>query len=259
MEWDNESLRIFLEEKVAQYNTLGFINDDPIQIPHQFTSKEDIEIIGFLVATIAWGNRKMIIRNGKKMIDLMGNAPYDFILSHQQKHLDRLDNFAHRTFNGIDFKYFILSLKNIYTKYNGLENIFIKHQTETSLLPAISKFQQIFFELPHLNRTEKHIANPAKGSVAKRINMFLRWMCRKDNCGVDFGIWNINPAKLSCPLDVHSGNIARALGLISRNKNDLKALQELDLALRMFDAQDPVKYDFALFGLGVNNDFVSSL
>ncbi|HMU98623.1 MAG TPA: TIGR02757 family protein [Chitinophagales bacterium] len=254
MEWDNESLKLFLEEKVAQYNTLDFISDDPIQLPHQFTSKEDIEIIGFLVATIAWGNRKMIIKNGKKMLQLMGNAPYDFILSHNKKQLDRLDTFVHRTFNGVDFKYFIQSLRNIYTKHNGLESIFIQHQSDTSLLPAISAFHSIFFELSHEFRTEKHIANPEKGSVAKRINMFLRWMCRKDNCGVDFGIWAIHPSKLSCPLDVHSGNIARALGLITRKNNDLKALQELDATLRKFDPQDPVKYDFALFGLGVNNE-----
>lgn len=254
MEWNNESLKLFLEEKVAQYNTIDFISDDPIQLPHQFTSKEDIEIIGFLVATIAWGNRKMIIKNGKKMTQLMGNAPYDFILSHNKKQLDRLDTFVHRTFNGTDFKYFIQSLRNIYTKHNGLESIFKHHQSDTSLLPAISAFHSIFFELPHEFRTEKHIANPEKGSVAKRINMFLRWMCRKDNCGVDFGIWAIHPSKLSCPLDVHSGNIARALGLITRKNNDLKALQELDATLRKFDPQDPVKYDFALFGLGVNNE-----
>ena len=254
MKWTQKELKVFLDEKVIQYNTLDFIDNDPIQIPHQFTLKEDIEISGFLVSTIAWGNRKMIIKNGRRIVELLGNTPYDFVMNYNDKQLSRMDNFVHRTFNGEDLKYFIRSLRNIYTKYNGLESVFVQFQEQTTLQPAIAQFHQLFFELPHFQRTRKHVANPEKGSVAKRINMYLRWMCRKDNAGVDFGIWTIATSKLSCPLDVHSGNVARALGLISEKNNNLKALQELDSALRKMDAQDPVKYDFALFGLGVNND-----
>jgi uncharacterized protein (TIGR02757 family) len=176
-------------------------------------------------------------------------------MSHQEHQLERLESFVHRTFNGEDFKYFIKALKHIYTNHNGLESIFIKHQTDDSLQPAIHALHEIFFEIEHPQRTRKHVADPLKGSVAKRINMNLRWLCRKDNKGVDFGIWDISPSKLSCPLDVHSGNIARKLGLLNRKNNDLKALEELDKSLRGLDPIDPVKYDFALFGLGIFERF----
>lgn len=248
-------LKDFLDEKVLKYNTPDFIEPDPISIPHRYTLKEDIEIAAFLASTIAWGNRKMITKNGHKMMDLLGNSPFDFVMTHQESQLERLDGFVHRTFNGEDFKYFIKALQHIYINHGGLESIFLEHQTEDSLLPAIHELKKIFFEIFHPIRTEKHVADPNKGSVAKRINMCLRWLCRKDNTGVDLGIWNINPAKLSCPLDVHSGNIARKLGLINRKNNDLKALFELDSNLRLLDPLDPVKYDFALFGLGIFEDF----
>ena len=249
-------LKDFLESKVLQYNTLDFIESDPVQIPHLFTQKEDIEISGFLSATIAWGNRTMIIKNSKKMIDLMGNAPYDYVMSHTDDQLEQLDNFVHRTFNGQDFTHFIKSLKHIYSNHNGLEAAFAKNQDPNSLQRSISEFKKLFFEIPHLQRTQKHVSDPLNNSAAKRINMYLRWMIRQDNKGVDLGIWkSIPPAVLSCPLDVHSGNVARKLGLLTRKQNDAKAVTELDEKLRLLDPNDPVKYDFALFGLGVFEGF----
>jgi uncharacterized protein (TIGR02757 family) len=249
-------LKEFLDEKVNQYNTLEFIDSDPVQIPHLYNLKEDIEISGFLAATIAWGNRKMIIKNSHKMMGLMGDSPFDFIMNHKEEHLVKLEGFVHRTFNSIDFVHFIKSLKNIYTNHKGLETIFKTYETENSLQPAIHELKKIFFEIPHQSRTTKHLADPVKGSAAKRINMWLRWMIRKDSKGVDFGIWeNISPSLLSCPLDVHSGNVARKLGILNRKQNDAKALFELDTNLRQLDAQDPTKYDFALFGLGVFEKF----
>ena len=249
-------LKSFLDEKVLQYNTLDFIESDPVQIPHLFTLKEDIEIAGFLSATIAWGNRKMIIKNSHKMMDLMGNAPYDFVMSHSDNDVEKLESFVHRTFNGIDFTTFIKGLHNIYTNHQGMEQVFSKHQETNSLQKSISEFKKLFFEIQHQTRTQKHISDHLNNSAAKRINMYLRWMIRQDNKGVDLGIWkNISPSKLSCPLDVHSGNVARKLGLLSRKQNDGKALFELDQNLRKFDKNDPSKYDFALFGLGVFEGF----
>lgn len=248
-------LKSFLDEKVLQYNKPDFIESDPIQIPHLFTWKEDIEIAGFLAATIAWGNRKMIISNSKKMMDLLGNAPYDFILSHRESDLERLSGFVHRTFNGGDFSTFIKGLKHIYQNHGGLENVFSKHQS-ADLQKSIHEFKKVFFEIEHQSRTQKHISDPLNNSAAKRINMFLRWMVRDDKSGVDLGLWkSISPALLSCPLDVHSGNVARKLGLLTRKQNDAKALAELDAQLRLLDKTDPVKYDFALFGLGVFEGF----
>ncbi len=256
MDMTQAELKDFLDAKVIQYNEPKFIASDPIQIPHQFSLKEDIEISAFLTATIAWGNRKMIISNAQKMIDLLGNSPYDFIMNHKAHHLEAFDGFVHRTFNAIDLKQFIQSLNHIYLKYNGLESIFSTYSKEGSLQFAIHKFKTVFFEMEHTERTKKHISDPLKGSAAKRINMFLRWMVRKDTTGVDFGIWEtLSPAGLSCPLDVHSGNVARKLGLLKRSQNDAKALLELDTQLRKLDANDPVKYDFALFGLGVFEKF----
>lgn len=251
---NRKDLKDFLDGKVEQYNNPKFIESDPIQIPHQFHLKEDIEISSFLVSSIAWGNRKMIIKNGFRMMELMGHSPYDFIMSHKTSDLESLNGFVHRTFNEVDFKYFIRALHHIYTKHNGLEAIFSK--PSSSLQQTISNFKTIFFEIEHQNRTTKHISDPLNGSAAKRLNMMLRWLCRKDNNGVDFGIWkSINPSQLSCPLDVHSGNVARKLGLLKRKQNDAKALLELDTSLRVLDPKDPVKYDFALFGLGVFEGF----
>ena len=249
-------LKEFLDEKVILYNNPTFIETDPIQIPHKFSLKEDIEIAAFLTATISWGNRKMIIKNASKMMDLLDNSPYDFILNHQEKDLEQIQNFVHRTFNTIDFLQFIKSLQHIYKNYNGLENVLSIKDNSNNYQTAIHQFKGIFFEVEHALRTQKHISDPLKNSAAKRINMFLRWMVRNDKTGVDFGLWKThNPANLSCPLDVHSGNVARKLKLLLRKQNDWKAVAELDKNLRILDKTDPVKYDFALFGLGVFEKF----
>ena len=252
----NNELKSFLDEMVDKYNNKSFIEEDPISVPHRYTQKEDIEISGFLVATISWGNRKTIVKNGHRMLDLLGESPYDFVMSHNTKQLKRLDGFVHRTFNQEDYKYFIKSLHNIYKNHGGLEGIFNKYATPESLQHAIHQFKNIFLENAYPLRIAKHVSDPYKGSAAKKINMLLRWLVRYDKRGVDFGLWRtIKPSQLSCPLDVHSGNIARQLGLLTRLQNDAKAVAELDQNLRMLDINDPVKYDFALFGLGINDDF----
>lgn len=249
-------LKEFLNEKVILYNNPKFIDSDPIQIPHAFTKKEDIEIAGFLTATISWGNRKMIIKNAFKMMELLDNSPYDFVVNHQESDLHTFENFVHRTFNFIDFQQFIKSLKHIYQNHEGLENALAIKDNSKTYQTTIHHFKQLFFEVKHQPRTQKHVSDPLKNSAAKRINMYLRWMVRNDNAGVDFGIWkNHDPANLSCPLDVHSGNVARKLKLLARKQNDWKALFELDKSLRKLDNIDPVKYDFALFGLGVFEKF----
>lgn len=256
MRLKRSELKEFLDAKVDAYNHPRFIESDPIQIPHQFSLKEDIEISGFLTATIAWGNRKSIINNAKRMMDLLDNTPYDFVLNHEDVDLEKLKPFVHRTFNSDDFIQFINSLKHIYTKHNGLESVFTTHAHNASLQDAIHEFKKVFFEIPHLQRSTKHVSDPLKNSAAKRINMYLRWMVRQDLNGVDFGIWkSLSPSQLSCPLDVHSGNVARKLKLLKRKQNDAKALLELDKSLRKLDPNDPVKYDFALFGLGVFEGF----
>ncbi|MGY0392528.1 TIGR02757 family protein [Bizionia sp. KMM 8389] len=253
---NKKELKTFLDEKVAAYNAPQFLDSDPIKIPHKFTKKEDIEISAFLTATIAWGNRKSIINNASKMMDLLDQSPFDFVMNHEESDLQHLESFVHRTFNGTDFITFITALRHIYKEHKGLEPVFNKHAEPTSLQPAIHHFKKTFFEIPHLPRTEKHISDPLKNSAAKRINMFLRWMVRPNNTGVDFGLWQtLNTSQLSCPLDVHSGNVARKLGLLTRKQNDAKALLELDTNLRKLDSDDPVKYDFALFGLGVFENF----
>ena len=255
MQLNPNDLKEFLDLKVAQYNTFDFIESDPVGIPHRFKIKEDIEIAGFLASSIAWGNRKMIVKNGHRMLDLLGNSPYDFVMNHNENQLENLDFFVHRTFNALDFKHFIKALQHIYTNKNGLETIFFENQTEDSLQNGILALNNAFFEIPHLQRTQKHVANPTKGSAAKRINMFLRWMVRKDNKGVDFGIWqNLQSAQLICPCDVHVERVARKLNLISRPKPDWAMAEELTANLRQLDPTDPVKYDFALFGMGVEGE-----
>ena len=251
---NQEELHSFLDFKSNQYESVSFIAEDPIQIPHQFSKKNDIEVAAFLCATIAWGTRVSILKSAKKMIDLMDASPYDFVLNHQKKDIKTLNSFVHRTFNGQDLAYFISSLKNIYLNHGGLERLF--SSPKINLQDRIHHFKKTFFELDYLNRTQKHISDPQKGSAAKRINMFLRWMVRSNKKGVDFGIWNkISPSELSIPLDVHTGNVARKLGLLKRKQNDSKALLELDTKLRNLDPKDPVKYDFALFGLGAFEKF----
>ncbi len=249
-------LKEFLDEKVDLYNRPSFIGSDPISIPHLYTLKEDIEIAGFLAATVAWGNRTMILNSARRMMGLMGNSPYDFIMSHNEDDLELIEGSIHRTFNSDDFKSLIRGLRHVYLNHHGMEDIFNTYQSGSSLQPAIHEFRRIIFEPHHDKRAEKHISDPFKGSAAKKINMYLRWMIRKDTNGVDFGIWkSISPSVLSCPLDVHSGNVARKLGLLSRKQSDAKAVSELDESLRELDSNDPVKYDFALFGLGVFEGF----
>jgi uncharacterized protein (TIGR02757 family) len=256
MKFKKHELKEFLDEKVELYNQPVFIESDPISIPHQYTKKQDIEIAGFLAATIAWGNRKMILRNANQMMELLDHSPYDFIMSSSYGEIEMIKSFVHRTFNSTDLIYFLKALQNIYRHKGGLETIFKTYQTADSLLPAIHEFYKIFFELSHEKRTERHVSDPFKGSAAKKLNMYLRWMIRDDDKGVDFGLWkSIPPSVLSCPLDVHSGNVARKLGILTRKQNDAKAVSELDETLRDLDKDDPVKYDFALFGLGVFEGF----
>lgn len=251
-----KELKAFLDEKYLLYHSKEFIESDPIQIPHLFHKKQDIEISGFLTATIAWGQRKSIIKNAKDLINRFDQAPYDFVMNHSEKDLESLDGFVHRTFNSLDLQFFIRSLKALYQKENSLENHFLPLAEEKDLQMAIYRFRNAFFDLEHLSRTEKHVSNPLRNSACKRINMFLRWMVRTNSAGVDFEIWkNIPSSHLSCPLDVHSGNVARKLGLLKRKQNDGRALLELDASLRKLDRFDPVKYDFALFGLGVFEKF----
>lgn len=244
-----------LNEKYEQFNQPNFIANDPVSIPHQFTLKQDIEIMGFIAATLAWGQRKTIINKCNELVQLMDGAPYDFIKNHQDTDLKRFLSFKHRTFNNTDTLYFIEFFKDFYAKHESLEEAFTKGLTTESVntKTALENFQQVFFSLEDYPvRTRKHIATPARNSSCKRINMFLRWMVRKDEKGVDFGIWqNISPAQLVCPCDVHVERVGRKLGLISRPKTDWQMAVELTDNLKQLDPTDPVKYDFALFGLGV--------
>ena len=245
-------LRDLLDSKVAEYNHPRFIDSDPISVPHQFTEKKDIEISAFLTATIAWGQRPTIIKNAMRLMEHMDHSPAQFICQHEPKDRMRFQGFVHRTFNYDDLLFFLSSLQDIYLHQGGLQNLFEVHEDEVNPRQAIMRFREAFFNTEHLPRTQKHVSNPFKNSSAKRLNMYLRWMVRRDNNGVDFGIWeNISMWQLSCPLDVHSGTVARRLGLLTRKQNDWKAVEELDQSLRSLDPADPVKYDFALFGMGV--------
>lgn len=251
---NHDAMRNLLEEKVLRFNSPDFIPFDPISIPHNFRKKEDIEISGFLVATIAWGQRVTILKNANLLMQHMDNHPYDFVMNAGADDLRPLAGFVHRTFNGDDCLFFMEALKHLYLNCGGLEMAFTRglREKDSDIADAIASFRDSFLEVPHLLRSRKHLANPTTGSTAKRINMFLRWMVRKDDKGVDFGLWKqILPARLYCPLDVHVGNVARRLGLLSRTQNDWRAVEELTRNLRKFDAEDPVKYDFALFGMGV--------
>ena len=244
----------FLIEKADFYENPIFIESDPIQIPHKFNKHEDIEIAGFLTATIAWGNRKSIIKSSNKIIEILEYSPLDFVLNHSKKDLKSIKGFVHRTFNESDLEYFIIKFREIYNDNKTLENYIYKPNISISEMQSV--FHKNFFNSSNEKRIEKHVANPIRGSAAKRINMFFRWMVRSNKNGVDFGIWNkIKSHQLSCPLDVHSGNVARKLGLLRRTQNDAKAVYELDKVLRDIIPEDPVKLDFALFGLGVHEKF----
>ncbi len=252
-----EELKNFLDEKYNQFNCVNFIEVDPISIPHLFSRKEDIEIAGFLSATIAWGQRPTIIRNANKLIELMDGEPYEFLTRTAIEDPERFESFVHRTFNGTDCFYFMNALSTIYREHGGLEKLFTDgFSIDGTVKSAIIHFRERFLSFEPQHRTEKHVANPETGSSAKRINMFLRWMIRPSGSGVDFGLWNSIPVSaLMMPLDVHSGSVARKLGLLQRTQNDWQAVEELTTNLRIFDSADPVKYDFALFGLGAFEKF----
>lgn len=254
---EQSEMHNFLEEKYRLYNREQFIHSDPIQIPKQFEDPRDIEITGFITATIAWGKRCTIIANMNRLLNQMNDTPYSFILRAGEEELESFENFNHRTFMGEDCVYFLKSLKNIYLHHHGLRHLFEGHyHASGSMTKTLKNFHSIFFELPHPARTRKHVADISKRSSAKRLNMFLRWMVRRDRQGVDFGLWDRIPMKdLFIPLDVHTGNVARKLGLLKRKQNDWPAVEELTEKLRTFDPEDPVKYDYALFGLGVFEGF----
>lgn len=251
-----EVLFELLERKYHEYNRSSFIESDPVCIPHRFSKKQDIEIMGFWTAMLAWGNRKSIIASAERLIAFMEGSPHQFITQHKDKDLKPFLYFKHRTFNATDALYFIEFFKHCYQTHDSLEDAFMIEQKRNdvrNLEQSMVSFHNLFFSLKDAPmRTRKHIATPLRGSTCKRMNMFLRWMVRKDKHGVDFGIWkNIQPSQLYCPLDVHVDRVARRLGLIERKQTDWQTVIELTGNLKTFDPKDPVKYDFALFGMGV--------
>lgn len=250
-------LKEFLDEKYRQYASPSFIETDPIQIPRSFSHKQDIEISGFLTATISWGQRPQIIRSARSLMAQMGESPYEFLRDSSLNDIASLSRFYYRTFNGTDCMAFVKSLKRIYTNGQSLEDIFSEGFNKTrSIKDAIEYFRQIFIDEDFPDRTTKHISSPMASSAAKRLNMYLRWMVRPSTEKVDLGIWTQIPTSaLMLPLDVHSGRVARKLGLLDRKQNDWKAVEEVTANLSTFAPNDPVKYDFALFGLGVFEKF----
>jgi uncharacterized protein (TIGR02757 family) len=252
---DKIALKKLLDTKVDLYNQPSFIKDDPVSIPHLFSQKNDIEIAGLFAAVFAWGNRTTIIRKSTELMQFMDMQPHNFILNHGPGDLKRLLSFKHRTFNTTDLLYFVEFLKYHYSDQPSLETAFTRHGH--TIEEMLTGFHHYFFSLEDIPaRTKKHISSPENKSTCKRLNMFLRWMVRKDNAGVDFGIWeNISPSILICPIDLHVGRVARQLGLLKRKQTDWPAALELTANLQEFDSNDPVKYDFALFGTGVMEKF----
>lgn len=242
-----------LNNKVLEYNRPNFIDSDPISIPHKFIEQKDIEISAYLTSIISWGRRPAILKSANRLMNIMGNEPYNFVMNAGKSELKKLEGFVYRTFNSDDLLFIIEAMKNLYSNYTSMEELANKSFTKNNdIKDVIIDIRKELLKTDHLKRSEKHLANPESGSAAKRTNMFLRWMIRQDNNGVDFGIWkNIPQSALMIPLDVHSGNIARQLGLLARKQNDWKAVEELTFKLREFDPHDPIKYDFALFGIGV--------
>ena len=248
-------LKEFLDNKVLLYNQPSFIPADPVCIPHLFTKKQDIEIAGLFAAVFAWGNRTTIINKSKELMQLMDMQPHEFCLHHSSKDLKKMAGFKHRTFNTDDLYYFIEFFHHHYQKYDSLETAFFPNKGITAE-QGLNNFKNYFFSFEHLPRTQKHISSPLQKSGCKRLNMYLRWMVRNDHTGVDFGLWkNIKPSSLICPIDVHVARVAKKLGLLQRKQTDWQAATELTEYLRTLDAADPVKYDFALFGLGVMEKF----
>lgn len=250
-------LKALLDKKVQQYNTPDFIESDPISVPHSFTLKQDREIMGFFAAIFAWGQRKTIIKKSLELAERMDNAPFQFIKNHSEPDLKQLLGFKHRTFNDTDLLYVIDFMKRHYAQAESLETAF-SPDGRCGVEEALIHFQTYFFESPDApRRTRKHIPSPLQKSACKRLNMYLRWMVRNDDAGVDFGLWNkINPSQLICPLDLHVDRTARMLGLLEREKNDWKSALELTEHLRQLDAEDPAKYDFALFGISIEEKCV---
>ncbi len=252
---DTQSL---LDLAVDQYNRPVFITDDPISVPHRFEGLQDKEIIGFWVSMLAWGQRKTIINSANRLVELMDHAPYDFILNHEEKDREKFLSFKHRTFQATDTLYFLTFFQDYYKNHPSLEHAFARHLApgDTTTEKALIGFHHDFFDHPYApDRTRKHVSTPERQASCKRLNMFLRWMVRRDNRGVDFGVWRrISPAQLLIPLDVHVDRVARRFGLLERPQTDWKAVLELTERLREFDPADPVKYDFALFGMSVAPD-----
>ena len=254
MQENLDELKKFLDDKVALYNRPAFIEKDPICIPHMFTKLQDIEISGLFAAVLAWGNRTTIINNCKKIVDWMDNSPHEFILHHKETDLKRFLHFAHRTFNTTDLLYFILFLNYHYQSSDSLEDAFVpaKKYIATDTREALIHFHHYFFSIEHPDRTKKHISTPERNSACKRLNMYLRWMVRKDKCGVDFGLWKkIQPHQLICPLDVHVARVAHRLEMLPTNKADWNNAVRLTQILKEWNPRDPAIYDYALFGLGM--------
>ncbi len=254
MNAEQESVRELLERLHDRYNREDFIADDPISIPHMFSMREDREISGFLAATIAWGNRKAIVKSARRMVEYLDGAPYDFVRNAEESDYRGLESFVHRTFNGRDFASFVRALGRFYNEFGGLGEFFEQRYLETGdMRVVLSQFRQEFFCIPHEQRCEKHLSSIDRKAACKRLNMYLRWMVRRDDRGVDFGMWERIPmSALYLPLDVHSANTSRSLGLLMRRQNDWKAVEEVTETLRRLDAEDPVRFDFALFGAGIN-------
>lgn len=252
-----DEMKAFLDEKHDLFNNRNFIENDPVSIPHRYSLKQDIEISGFLTATIAWGRRDLIISSASRLMEMMGESPYQFIREAGDNDLERFSEFYYRTFNGTDCSFFIRSLRNIYMNYNSIEDILLEGYTgEDKMRGAMARFREIFFINSFPPRSGKHFADIRAGAAGKRLNMYLRWMVRRDARGVDFGLWDrLSMSDLYIPIDLHTGNVARRLGLLTRKANDWKSVEELTGLLRQFDPADPVRYDFSLFGLGVNEKF----
>lgn len=247
-------IKELLDSKFNEFHNRSFVDDDPVCIPHQFTRKQDVEIAGFFAATFAWGQRITIINKCRQLLEMMDWAPFDFVMHFENDDLSKLESFKHRTFNFVDLKFFLRRLKSHYVHHDSLESLFTTGQ---NTYDRLTNFHDSFIDLDGFERrTNKHIATPARKSTCKRLNMFLRWMVREDKGGVDFGLWKeIKPSELMCPLDVHVERVARDLGLLHRKQTDWLTVEELTANLRSFDPEDPVKYDYALFGLGVIDDW----
>ncbi len=257
VEQSYQIVKTFLDEKYEQYNRPDFIEDDPVSIPHLFQKEEDIEIAAFLTATISWGQRPMILKKARIMMELLEMDPYNFITGAGATDMKRFRKFVYRTFNSSDLVYFILAIQRILNEYDTLGGLFKKlHNSSEDTRQMLIAFHNEFFRFKKYGRILKHLSNPEKGSAAKRMNMMLRWLVRQDDRGVDFGIWDFIPkSDLYLPLDLHTGRISRKLGILKRRSNDWKAVEEVTGVLRQFDSEDPAKYDFALFGLGIIESF----